>query len=130
MSSTIQKNLTALLAIAMLVYIGVIFVQYVVHKTYQLKAAWDAESLHIYSAKDGPWVITHLVKMRAGTNEYAVAQLPSPVTVIDSRGEHFSIGFINSLTWITPSGSTSAPPVIGYPMRAYYLVPEQTETTK
>ncbi|HEX7469350.1 MAG TPA: hypothetical protein VF437_01245 [Verrucomicrobiae bacterium] len=122
--------MTALFVIALLACVSVVFVRHQKHEVYRLRAAWGAESLHIYSAKDGPWVITHLVKMRAGTNEYAVAQLPSPVTIIDSREERFSTGFIHSLTWVTPSGSTSAPPLVGHPMSAFYFVPEQTETTK
>jgi hypothetical protein len=129
-TSTTQKVVTALFVIALLACVSVVFVRHQKHEVYRLRAAWGAESLHIYSAKDGPWVITHLVKMRAGTNEYAVAQLPSPVTIIDSRGERFSTGFIHSLTWVTPSGSTSAPPLVGHPMSAFYFVPEQTETTK
>jgi hypothetical protein len=128
--STTQKTLTALLAVALLICLGFIFVQHAVHQVYRLGVAWDGDSLHVYSAYDGPWVITHLARVRDGTNEYAVAQLPSPATIIGSRGERFSAGFIHSLTWITPSGSNSAPPVVGSKMRALYYVPKQTEVTK
>ncbi|MFO1488422.1 MAG: hypothetical protein U1F65_08085 [Verrucomicrobiota bacterium] len=130
MISTTKKALIPLLGILLLACVVVALVRYTIQKTYRLKATWRGESLKIYSAKDGPWVVTHLVKMRDGTNEYAVAQLPSPVTIIDSRGEYFSTGVIQSLTWITRSGSTSAPPVVGHPMKAFYFVPEQTEASK
>ena len=67
-----------------------------------------------------------MLKLRDGTNEYAVAQLPSPSTIIDSRGEYFTTNFLQSLRWITHSGDTSAPPAFGHPMKAFYFVPEES----
>jgi hypothetical protein len=130
MTSTTQKTLAGLLVVALLICLGFVFLQHAVHEVHRLRVMWDGDNVHVFSASDGPFVMTHLARMRDGTNEYAVAQLPSPVTIIDSRGERFSAGFIDSLTWITPSGSTSAPPAVGSPMKAFYYIPEQTEVTK
>jgi hypothetical protein len=121
-----QKLMITLLTIAFVAFLGVMLIRHQIREMFRLRAAWDTSSLHVYSAKDGPWVITHLVKLGSETNQYAVAQLPSPATIIDSRGEHFTTNFMQSLTWITLSGSTSAPPTFGDPMRAFYYVPEQT----
>lgn len=103
------------------------FIRHQLADTFRPRIAWRTDSLHINSAKDGPWVVTHLIKLREGTNEYTVAQLPSPATIIDSRGERFTTNFLQSLTWVTHSGATSAPPASGHPMRALYFVPEETK---
>jgi hypothetical protein len=127
MSSDTQKAAIVLLSIVVIAAAGTLIVRQLSAETFRPRAAWRTDSLHIYSAKDGPWVVTHLIKLPSGTNEYAVAQLPSPATIIDSRGEHFTSNFLQSLTWITHSGSTAAPPVIGHPMKAFYLVPQETK---
>lgn len=120
------NKMFALITIAFVGAFGIIFVRHQLTQMSRPNAAWGTSTLHIYSAKDGPWVVTHLVKLRQGTNEYAVAQLPVPATIIDSRGEYFTADFLQSLTWITRSGATSAPPEIGHPMKAFYFVPEES----
>jgi len=126
MSAGIQKVLITLLTVAFLGVVAVILVRHQTTEMFRPKADWGTSTLHIYSAKHGPWVITHLIKLRDGTNEHAVAQLPTPATIIDSRGEHFTTNFLQSLSWITHSGATSSPPVIGHPMKAFYFVPEES----
>ena len=126
MSPDTQKVAIILLSVAFVAALGVVIVRQKFTETFRPRTAWGTGSLHICSPKDGPWVVTHLVKLPDGTNEYAIAQLPSPATIIDSRGEHFTTNFLQSLTWITHSGSTSAPPAIGHPMKAFYFVPEET----
>jgi hypothetical protein len=121
-----HKVLTTLLTIAFVGVVAVAVVRHQMTEMFRPKADWRASTLHVYSAKDGPWVITHLIKLRDGTNEYAVAQLPTPATIIDSRGEHFTTNFLQSLSWITHSGTTSSPPVIGHPMKVFYFVPEES----
>src|SRR5262245_47074595 len=96
---------------------------------FRLSVTWRSDVLHVHSAKDGPWIVTHLVKMRDGTNQYAVAALPSPVAIIDSRGECFTTNFLHSLTWITHSGDTSSPPHTGDRMSVFYFVPEQSKAS-
>ena len=130
MTSTVQKLPASLLVLALLGGVVLILARQQLHEFERPHVAWDKDSLYLYSAKDGPLFITHLVKLQAGTNEYAVAQLPVPVTVIDSRGQLFSTGLMHSLTWVTLSGATTAPPVVGHPMKAFYFVPEQTKPTK
>jgi hypothetical protein len=119
--------LIVLLTIGFLAVAAIAVVRHQMTEMFRPKAAWGTSTLHVYSAKDGPWIITHLIKLRDGTNEYAVAQLPAPVTIIDSRGEHFTTNFLQSLTWITHSGDTSAPPAVGHPMKAFYFVPEESQ---
>ena len=126
MSSGIQKVLIAMLTIAFLAVMAILVVRRQMTEMFRPKVDWRTSTLHVWSAKDGPWVITHLIKLRDGTNEYAIAQLPSPATIIDSRGEHFTTNFLQSLPWITHSGATSPPPVIGHPMKAFYFVPEES----
>jgi hypothetical protein len=126
MSSGTHKVMITLLTIAILAAAAAVVVRHQMTEMFRLKATWGTSTLHVYSAKDGPWVITHLIKLRDGTNEYAVAQLPSPATIFDSRGEHFTTNFLQSLSWITHSGATSPPPVIGHPMKAFYFVPEES----
>ena len=129
-TSPAQKVLVSLLAIALLGCVVFIIARQQIQEFERPRVSWGTDYLQIYSAKDGPLFITHLVKLQAGTNEYAVAQLPVPVTVIDSRGQLFSTGLMHSHTWVTPSGATTAPPVVGHPMKAFYFVPEQTKPTK
>lgn len=126
MSSGIEKSLIVVLTIGFLAVAAIAVVRHQMTEMFRPKAAWGTSTLDVYSAKDGPWVITHLIKLRDGTNEYAVAQLPSPATIIDSRGEHFTTNFLRSLTWITRSGDTSAPPEVGQPMKAFYFVPQES----
>ena len=95
---------------------------------FRLEAKWRSDTLHVSSAKDGPWVVTHLVLKDGG--KYAVAALPSPVAIIDSRGERFTTNFLQSLTWIEDSGQTSSPPKVGDRVMVFYYVPEQSKPSK
>jgi hypothetical protein len=127
MSSGTQKAMIILLTATLLIAAGVVTIRHQIAEEFRPKATWGTETLHLWSAKDGPWIITHLVKLREGTNEYAVARLPCPALVIDSRGEIFTTNFLQSLDWITHSGTTSSPPTYGHPMKAFYFVPEATK---
>lgn len=98
-----------------------------IHKDiYSLRAAWHGDTLHLVSAKDGPFMVTHLVKLRSSESEYAIAQLPQPVTIIDSRGHYFSKADIDGLTWIGFSGKEQPPPAVGAEVRALYFIPLET----
>jgi len=126
MSNRIQKTLVVLLTVIIAAAAGIAALRHLMTEMFRPKASWRTNTLHVYSAKDGPWVITHLIMLRSGTNGGAIAQLPSPSTITDSRGEHFTTNFLQALTWITHSGKTSAPPEIGHPMRVFYFVPEES----
>jgi hypothetical protein len=93
----------------------------------RLEISWRGDSLQIYSAKDGPFVVTHLFRQWSNDHESCVAQLPQPITIIDSKGYYISAQEISALTWIGASGKTNAPPPAGTPLRAFYLVPRQTD---
>ena len=95
-------------------------------RTFRLRVSWTNNNLHICSAKDGPWIVTHLVQMRPNSRFYdSVAQLPTPLTIIDSRGEYFPLQAMQSLSWVDHSGAQVAAPKPGQPMSAFYFVPEQ-----
>jgi hypothetical protein len=94
----------------------------VIKDVYSLHATWGGNTLHVHSAKDGPFVVTHLVKLE----EYAVAQLPRPITIIDSRGHYFSKSDIDKLDWIGSQGDKQAPPAVGTDVKAFYFVPLET----
>jgi hypothetical protein len=130
MMSRPAKIPITLLIVALGVWWGIRFVQQSLQQEQRLRAFWTPTGLRILSTKDGPWVVTHLVKKRSEQEEFAVAQLPTPVTIIDSRGEFFTTNILYSLTWISPHGDKVAPPREGQPMSAYYYVPLETEATK
>ena len=81
----------------------------------RLNAAWRGDTLHLYSGRDGPFVVTHLFKPWNDGIESSVAELPDPITIIDSRGERISADEIGALTWIGASGKTNTPPPAGTP---------------
>jgi hypothetical protein len=110
-----------------LAVLGVTLIKWIDNRMFPLRVSWRSDKLHVSSSKDGPWIVTHLV-MR-DTNQYAVAALPTPVAIIDSRGEYFTTNFLQSLTWIANSGETSAPPRYGQRMKAFYFVPKQTDAS-
>ena len=93
---------------------------------YSLRATWHGNTLHVHSVKDGPFVVTHLVKLRSPHGEYAAAQLPSPITIIDSRGHYFSKAEIDSLEWIGISGEEQVPPAVGAKVETFYFIPLET----
>src|SRR5437762_3510214 len=104
MMSRPAKILIALLIVALGVWWGIRFLQQSLQHGQRLRTFWTPNGLHIVSTTDGPWVVTHLVKMRTEREEFAVAQLPTPVTNIDSRGEYFTTNLMQSLTWVSPHG--------------------------
>lgn len=116
-----------LLILLVLGFTGLFCVKKVLKNVYSLHVAWHGDALHVYSGKDGPFVITHLVKL--GNSEYAAAQLPHPVTIIDSRGHYFSKVDIESLEWIGTSGKQQSPPAVGTDVKAFYFIPLETEPT-
>lgn len=126
MTSGLQKLTLALLAIAFLAVAAVQVCRQQGKEMMRPRVTWDENTLRVSSPKDGPWVITHLIKLRDGASEYAVARLPAPATIIDSRGERYTLESIQALPWITRSGATSPPPAIGHPMKAFYFVPEES----
>jgi hypothetical protein len=126
MNSTFYKITIWILALVALGASACLIIYGMTQHVSRLQASWDGDSLHIYSAKDGPWIVTHLVQLRPNSRFYdSIAQLPVPVTIIDSRGEHFPLGSMQSLPWIDHSGARVAPPKAGQPMSAFYFAPEQ-----
>ena len=126
MNSTYYKTAVWVLTLVSIAVAGWILFHRMTQDMFRLRASWTNAVLHIYSAKDGPWIVTHLVQMRPNSRFYdSVAQLPTPITIIDSRGEHFSLAAMQSLSWVDSSGAHVAAPKQGQPMSAFYFVPEQ-----
>lgn len=96
---------------------------------YALGASWQNDALHVYSAKDGPFVVTHLYQPRSDSRGSSVAQLPEPVTIIDSSGHYFTLTEIRALKWVGASGGKASPPSPGTEVKAFYWVPKETEST-
>jgi hypothetical protein len=109
--------------------IGVLFARRMHEDISSLKLSWMNDGLKAYSSSDGPFVITHLFHPWSGSRESSVAQLPQPVTVIDSRGHFFTHADIRGLTWVGASGETNSPPSVGTDLKAFYWVPKETDRT-
>lgn len=92
-----------------------------------LRVVWSNGGLSLVTWSDGPFIVTHL-RVRYGPSESqkAVAQLPSPVAVIDSHGAAISPGVLSKLTWKNPFGKTLAPPQEGTSVHALYYRPLST----
>ena len=88
------------------------------------KASWDGERVSIVSG-DGPWMLIHLVVYRADGYRRAVAQLPEPVTIIESGALYFSREEINSLPWLGIDGKGQEPPGVGEAIGVMYVVPKE-----
>lgn len=97
---------------------------------HQLRVRWSNDGdLRLSSFSDGPFVVTHLILGgREGENEgkKAVAELPKPVAIIDSRGASVSPEQLSKLTWRDISGQPVSPPGEGAPIRALYYRPLST----
>lgn len=114
----------ALLTLVLTMLVGVWFSRTQIKKIYRLSAVWSGEQIHVSSLKDGPWLVTHLVVYQNGYWR-AVAQLPAPVTIIDSRGHYFSREEIDKLKWIDFDGEKQAPPTVGEEIGVMYVVPNE-----
>ncbi len=131
-----EKHITRLvwwnrlwLILLLLIFLGFaarFYVKSVLKDIYSLNVEWSGDTLHVFSVKDGPFVVTHLVKLRSRDGEYAAALLPDPVTIIDSRGHHFSKADIDRLEWIGTSGEKQAAPTVGAKVKAFYFIPLET----
>ena len=91
----------------------------------QPRADWSGGQIHVRAAKDGPWLITHLVVYDGNGRLKAVAQLPTPVTIIDSRGHRFSREEIDSLEWINTQDEREEPPATGDKIGVMFLIPSE-----
>jgi len=114
-----------LISLALLAITGAWFVRWQTTEMFRLSARWSGEQIHVYSAKDGPWYVTHLVAYQSNGYWRAVAQLPTPVTIIDSRGHYFTPEQIGKLQWIDLCGETQAPPVVGENIGVMYSEPAE-----
>jgi len=112
-----------LIILVLLGMAGLWFLRMKTEKMFRLSACWSGDQIHVSSAKDGPWLVTHLVAYQAYGGWRAVAQLTNPVTIIDSRGHYFSREEIDKLEWVDFSGGTQTPPAVGEEIGVMYIVP-------
>lgn len=101
-----------------------------IRSTHQLRVAWSNDGgLSFSSVSDGPFVVTHLIlggREAETEGKKAVAELPRPVAIIDSRGASLSPEQLGKLTWRDISGRPISPPGEGAPIRALYYRPLST----
>ena len=116
-----------LLLISVGCIVVILIFQYLDKRRGQLHGSWREDSFHVFSITDGPFIVTHLFIPWQDNQPSTVAQLNPPVTIIDSRGHHFTMEQISSMTWIDASGKQLAPPAIGSPLKTFYIVPKQAE---
>jgi hypothetical protein len=93
----------------------------------QLRVAWTGDGLALYSQSDGPFVVTHLVRWGAHDSEKAVARLPEPIAIIDSRGALVGRDTYEKLIWRNTAGDPVPAPPVGAPVGALYYRPEATD---
>jgi hypothetical protein len=93
----------------------------------ELRVRWDDGGLNLTSASDGPFVVTHLVRIGTATEaEKAVADLPTPIAIIDSGGAYIKREAYRKLTWRNFLGDPVPSPPEGAPIRALYYRPLAT----
>lgn len=124
-SDVLARVLFSLLTLAFLAVAGAWLLRWQAREIFRLSARWSGEQIHVYSSKDGPWYVTHLVVYQSNGYWRAVAQLPTPVTIIDSRGHYFTAEQISKLQWIDLRGETQAPPVVGENIGVMYSEPAE-----
>jgi len=116
-----------ILVFAVLIVSGRTLFRGALAQLHTLSLYWSGDELHAYSAKDGPYVVTHLFQPGSSSQQRSVAQLSNPVTIIDSSGHYFTYEEIQALTWVGSSGDTISPPAVGAEIKALYWIPRQTD---
>jgi hypothetical protein len=115
----------AILTIAFVSVAGLWVLDKQVEEAFQLQAGWSGDLLHVYSIKDGPWLVTHLIVYGDSGYWQAIAQLPQPVTIVDSAGHYFSKNDLDVLEWKDLHGKRQSPPSVGESVGLMYVVPSE-----
>jgi hypothetical protein len=118
-----------LLVLALLLWLG----RWLIHGSdwlpTLLRVVWHNGGLALTTWSDGPFVVTHLIldgREAADESQKAVAQLSTPVVIIDSKGANISPEEVKKLIWNDTTGRSISPPREGAPIRALYYRPLRT----
>lgn len=98
-------------------------------ETRALRMRWGEGGLKLYSASDGPFLVTHLVRLPGMDADKAVARLPDPLAIIDSGGAVVTREAYRKLVWRNYLGTPVAAPAEGSPLHALYTRPQYTPPT-
>lgn len=104
---------------------GLWFLNKTFEDVHRLHARWDDNQIHVLSMRDGPWMVTHLVTYQNGYWD-KVAQLPKPITILDSYGYYFSQEEIAKLDWVDSKGEKQTPPAVGSKIGVMYFMPSES----
>src|SRR4051794_38523588 len=100
-----NRILIGLLVFALICYFGNICLNYLFSDIHKLSVTWDPNGeIRLFSASDGPFVVTHLVVRGSNEGEKAVATLPKPLAVIDSAGARLKAEDASKLVWLDIHG--------------------------
>lgn len=121
----VSRFLLILITLALLVTAGIWILDRYSTEMFRLSAKWVDDQIHVSSPRDGPWYVTHLVVYESEGHWQAIAQLPKPITIIDSRGHHFTREQINALEWTNLEGARQDPPTMNTAIGVMYLVPQE-----
>jgi hypothetical protein len=99
-----------------------------------LHASWHQSDLHLWSASDGPFVVTHLVcatEVDTGHGSpHVTACLPEPILITDSAGCYITNDEFQALSWIDYLGRPAEVPALGSKTQSVYYRPELSERTE
>ena len=119
------------IGLAVLLMLGLVGrwgLQQVHDEHYALRVSWTEEGdLRFRSPSDGPFIVTHLVKVEPVEPTRSVAKLREPIVIIDSWGATLKKSEFESLTWLSYLGEPHPSPAAGTKLIAFYYRPLQTE---
>jgi hypothetical protein len=104
------------------------FVDNVDNNVRALKVSWIADGgIKFSSSSDGPFVVTHLVKVARSEQEKSVARLSQPIVIVDSAGATLSKSEFDKLSWHGYQGDAQSSPAAGTAITAFYYKPVVTK---
>lgn len=98
--------------------------------TRALNIRWQDGGLKLSSVSDGPFLVTHLVRLPGHDAREAIAQIPTPLAIIDSSGAKITRDEYLKLVWKNYTGTPAIAPVEGAPLRALYVRPVYSEPAR
>jgi len=98
--------------------------------TRALNIRWLDGGLKLSSVSDGPFLVTHLVGLPGHDAGKLIAQLPTPLAIIDSGGAKITRDDYRKLVWKNYTGTRVAAPAEGAPLRALYVRPVYSEPAR
>ena len=104
--------------------------QQIFTEIHKLHITWTAQGdLDFSSLSDGPFIVTHLVKVQPIEPTPSVAELPIPIVIIDSAGAILKKSDFESLSWFSYLHEPHPAPIAGTQVIAFYYRPLRTGPT-